>query len=169
MSIGSMLGAQQGGMVVGQSGADKVPAMLTAGEFVLRKEAADALGIRTLGALNAADQYFARGGYVHPFGYQQGGFVTPSYFQQGGLVAGSNAQNIAPSAKAGSGGGAITVATTINLSGSGTGSAQRAGQGAGGGMTPEEVTKFRDVITAEIKNTIAREKRPGGTLNPNSR
>jgi len=85
--------AQHGGMVVGPPGTDRVPAMLTAGEFVLSKDAVGRLGPTTLAALNAAHKF------------EMGGFVGPwaRGYQQGGLVAGTNACNIAPSARAGGG------------------------------------------------------------------
>ena len=135
--------------------------MATAGEFIIRKEAADKLGASTLAAINAADMYNA-GGYISSGGW--------GHYQGGGLVAGSNASNITPTQKAGGGGAApITVATTINLSGGISGQSQRTGQGAGGGMTPDDAAKFQAVIDSKIRETIAREKRPGGTLNPNSR
>ncbi|MEM7810391.1 MAG: hypothetical protein AAF532_02795 [Planctomycetota bacterium] len=43
-----------GGPVTGPSGVDRVPAFLTAGEFVLRRPAAEQLGLTFLNALNAA-------------------------------------------------------------------------------------------------------------------
>ena len=100
-TVGSTMGgfgtitaaAQHGGMVVGPPGTDRVPAMLTAGEFVLSKDAVGRLGPTTLAALNAAHKF------------EMGGFVGPwaRGYQQGGLVAGTNACNIAPSARAGGG------------------------------------------------------------------
>lgn len=42
------------GKVVGQSGIDKVPAMLTAGEFVINKQAVSNIGVENLEALNSA-------------------------------------------------------------------------------------------------------------------
>ena len=44
----------QGGVVRGQGGVDKVPAQLTAGEFVMSKGAVQKYGVDTLAAMNAA-------------------------------------------------------------------------------------------------------------------
>ena len=42
----------QGGFVAGSGGVDRVPALLSAGEFVLRRDAVDRMGVRFLNALN---------------------------------------------------------------------------------------------------------------------
>jgi hypothetical protein len=55
--------ANTGGMVPGSGNTDTVPAMLTPGEFVLKKKAAQALGLNNLMALNNV-QKFAKGGLV---------------------------------------------------------------------------------------------------------
>lgn len=59
----------------GISGKDTVPALLTPGEFVIRKEAADKLGSSALHRLNHADkiQGFNKGGFV---GFAEGGELT---------------------------------------------------------------------------------------------
>ena len=43
---------KDGGVVEGEKGVDKVPAMLTDGEFVLTPEAVDMVGVKGLNALN---------------------------------------------------------------------------------------------------------------------
>jgi hypothetical protein len=55
--------AATGGQVPGSGNGDTVPAMLTPGEFVVRKKAAKALGLTNLQALNNFDK-FAKGGLV---------------------------------------------------------------------------------------------------------
>ena len=60
-----------GGIIPGSGNTDTVPAMLTPGEFVIRKEAVSKIGITTLKKLNQA-QGFNKGGYV---GYASGGLV----------------------------------------------------------------------------------------------
>lgn len=57
------LGLASGGIVPGSGNGDTVPAMLTPGEFVIRKDAAAALGSDTLHRLNNT-QFFAGGGKV---------------------------------------------------------------------------------------------------------
>lgn len=51
-----------GGQVPGVGDGDTVPAMLTPGEFVLRKSAVKVIGVQNLEAMNAL--HFAEGGYV---------------------------------------------------------------------------------------------------------
>jgi phage-related protein len=60
--------AAQGGTVPGHGSGDTVPAMLTPGEFVLRKDAVRALGVNRVNNLNRFDafQHFALGGFVSP-------------------------------------------------------------------------------------------------------
>lgn len=56
--------AASGGRVPGSGSGDTVPAMLTPGEFVLKKSAADALGMTNLMSMNNMTQAFADGGLV---------------------------------------------------------------------------------------------------------
>jgi phage-related protein len=62
--------ANTGGKVPGTGHSDSVPAMLTPGEFVLKKKAVEALGMGTVHSLNNAEnasgnsQFFANGGVV---------------------------------------------------------------------------------------------------------
>ena len=66
---------KEGGFVSGPAGEDKVPARLTAGEFVMSKGAVQQYGADTLAGMNAA-----AGGTNRPTmgGYSQGGKVTMS-------------------------------------------------------------------------------------------
>jgi hypothetical protein len=65
---GNVIRRAGGGGVPGRGEGDTVPAMLTPGEFVIRKKAAEALGLNNLHKLNRADQrrvqFFAEGGFV---------------------------------------------------------------------------------------------------------
>lgn len=56
-------------------GTDTIPAMLTPGEFVIRKAVVDSLGVNTLNRLNAG--HFSSGGAVNP---------AEMFFATGGLV-----------------------------------------------------------------------------------
>ena len=67
-------GFKQGGFVSGPAGADKVPARLTAGEFVMSKGAVQKYGVNTLASMNAAG-----GGTNRP---------TAGRYKTGGLVEG---------------------------------------------------------------------------------
>jgi hypothetical protein len=72
---------KQGGFVSGPGGVDKVPARLTAGEFVMSKGAVQKYGANTLAAMNAAG-----GGTNRPTvsRYNGGGLVKN--YNEGGLV-----------------------------------------------------------------------------------
>ena len=92
-----------GGMVKGPGGIDNVPAMLTAGEYVISKGAVDKFGSGMFAALNAAG-----GGSGKPSGgnYSTGGMVfnlnpkktfnvaSPRYYKTGGLVAPLKAEHL---------------------------------------------------------------------------
>ena len=99
-------GMVKGGMVKGPGGIDNVPAMLTAGEYVISKGAVDKFGSGMFAALNAAGGgsgepsggNYSTGGMVFnlnpkktfniasPRHYKTGGFVSPRYYKTGGLV-----------------------------------------------------------------------------------
>mgnify|MGYP003324105198 CR=1 FL=1 len=84
----------QGGFVSGPAGVDKVPARLTAGEFVMSKGAVQKYGTNTLAAMNAA------GGGTNrptPMGGYFGGGEVKSYkelLEKGGSVEDNNYGNI---------------------------------------------------------------------------
>lgn len=72
----------RGGYVPGQGNRDTVPAMLTPGEFVIRKKAVEAIGVDKLGAMNngaspIATQAKANGGMIQYFA--KGGKVSVDY------------------------------------------------------------------------------------------
>ena len=73
----------QGGFVSGPAGVDKVPARLTAGEFVMSKGAVQKYGANTLASMNAAGGGTNRPTVMNQ--YNQGGSVS-NYFNQGGSV-----------------------------------------------------------------------------------
>ena len=86
---------KQGGFVSGPGGVDKVPAKLTAGEFVMSKGAVQKFGANTLASMNAAGggtnvptitQEYNQGGSVQYLEqeYNQGGLVQ--YLENGGVV-----------------------------------------------------------------------------------
>jgi hypothetical protein len=82
---------KQGGFVSGPGGVDKVPARLTAGEFVMSKGAVQKFGVNTLASMNAAGggtniptitQEYNEGGSVQYF--KSGGIVGPQFTRQVG-------------------------------------------------------------------------------------
>lgn len=75
----SLAGRATGGYIPGHGSGDTVPIMAEPGEFVLRKKAANALGITTLNRLNHAER-FASGGMIgrKMMGYAGGGDIKNS-------------------------------------------------------------------------------------------
>jgi TP901 family phage tail tape measure protein len=67
-------GFNTGGFIPGQGNRDTVPAMLTPGEFVVRKEAVQQVGLENLQRINRSGKFgkFNKGGIV---GFQRGGAV----------------------------------------------------------------------------------------------
>ena len=86
-SRGGLIYRSLGGSIFKPRGTDTVPAMLTPGEFVLRKSAVDRIGLNTLTAMNNGDTsavYKARGGGV---GYKSSmNRNRISGFHRGGMV-----------------------------------------------------------------------------------
>ena len=86
-SRGGLIYRSLGGTIFKPRGTDTVPAMLTPGEFVLRKSAVDRIGLNTLTAMNNGDTsavYKARGGGV---GYKRSmNRNRISGFHRGGMV-----------------------------------------------------------------------------------
>ena len=62
-----------GGVVPGSGNSDTVPAMLTPGEFVVRKQAAQAIGANNLHSINKYN-----GGYIKPQKFREGNIVEAS-------------------------------------------------------------------------------------------
>ena len=81
-------GHATGGMIHGPGGVDRVPAMLTAGEYVISKPAVDHYGSGMMSAINA--RHFALGGYVDRIA----DFMTPAplAFAGGGSVPSAGAR-----------------------------------------------------------------------------
>ena len=69
----SGLAFNEGGFVSGQSGIDKIPAMLTDGEFVMSRGAVQQFGLDTLLAMNAAGGGTNRPRVVSGVSFAQGG------------------------------------------------------------------------------------------------
>jgi len=100
---------KQGGFVSGPRGVDKVPARLTAGEFVMSKGAVQKYGANTLASMNSAGGGTNRPTVMNQ--YNQGGSV--SNYNQGGFVGEQN--SITNLTQRFQGGGLVTVPQgTIN-------------------------------------------------------
>jgi hypothetical protein len=79
--IGDRVRYASGGSVFTPRGTDTVPAMLTPGEFVMKKSAVDKYGTGFMSAINNGVQRFATGG---PVQYLQGGSQKPVASGSGG-------------------------------------------------------------------------------------
>ena len=80
-----------GGKVEGRSGIDKVPAMLTQGEFVMSRGAVQKFGVKNLMEMNAAGGGTNKPRFVRDTVYAQGGGIIGNPFAQQGLARGTRA------------------------------------------------------------------------------
>lgn len=84
-------GFAKGGSVFQPRGTDTVPAMLTPGEFVIRKSAVDKIGTGALSALNngnASTVYRANGGVVNPLEQGFNDIIKATFAAQGAMPNG---------------------------------------------------------------------------------
>lgn len=116
---------------------DTVPAMLTPGEFVVKKSAVDKYGTDFLSSLNK--------GMLPMQGFQNGGAVSPVASE-----AGSNAL----------GGGEITNNSDFTFNIQDGKVSQEGGQGSS-----ENQREFASRIRSAVTTVIQEESRSGGTLN----
>ena len=92
--ISNLRAANSGGMITGGSGVkDDVPALLTGGEFVMRRSAVEKFGPRFMEAINS--------GNIPMF--NTGGMFTPGTFGQGAIRGKSNLLNFATQSFTGGG------------------------------------------------------------------
>jgi hypothetical protein len=132
-------------------GRDTVPAMLTAGEWVVPKETVDLYGLAYMEKINKGQvRHFAEGGYVGP----RGGGETPS--SGGGGASSVNNDftiNVNVTNEGGVAGG--------NVSGTET----ERDQNTQGGLEEQERNKELGVrIKGAVVQEIVQQKRPGGLL-----
>lgn len=78
--LGGFLGRNRGGLIPGRGpNSDTVPAMLTRGEFVLKRSAVDSIGVNKLNEINQKGRAgFNSGGAVGRIGFTDGGAVDVS-------------------------------------------------------------------------------------------
>ena len=92
--LSALIGRNSGGMIRGGSGVkDDVPALLTGGEFVMKRSAVERYGPEFMSALNA--------GRVQ--GFANGGMFTPGSFGQGAITGSSNLLSFATQSFTGGG------------------------------------------------------------------
>ena len=130
-------------------GRDTVPAMLTAGEWVVPKETVDLYGLGYMNKLNKGEvQHFAKGGYVGP----QGGSDGPSP-----SVGGASSVN-----------NDFVINVNVTNEGGAGGEASESGerdQNTQGGLEEDERNKELGTrIKGAVVQEIVYQKRPGGLL-----
>ena len=127
---------KQGGFVSGPAGVDKVPARLTAGEFVMSKGAVQKYGTSTLSAMNAAG-----GGTNRP--------TVINHYNEGGSVS-----NISNSSNTNNNNGGSLVTKVIQkFQGGG-----RVQMGRGAAKRRMEATKITPIEKKKVTVAYAEEK-----------
>jgi hypothetical protein len=143
----------QGGFVSGPAGVDKVPARLTAGEFVMSKGAVQKYGTDTLSAMNAAGGGTNRPTVISE--YNKGGSVN-NYFNQGGSVSNtSNTSNTSNSSNTttNNNGGSLVTKVIQKFQGGG-----RVQMGRGAAKRRMEATKITPIEKKKVTVAYAEEK-----------
>ena len=135
-SIGQKYGGNKnaGGPVNGASGIDRIPAMLSEGEYVIRADAARKIGRPTLEKINSGR------------------------FNTGGIVA-SNSSGIPGQESTGAMNNNISI--TVNVSDSGGTSEEKDKEG---GSNKDKMDKMSARIKDQVVTVIKEESRPGGLL-----
>lgn len=123
-----------GGSVNGASGIDRIPAMLSEGEYVIRADAARKIGRPTLEKINSGR------------------------FNTGGIVA-SNSSGVPGQESAGAMNNNISI--TVNVSDSGGTSEEKDKEG---GSNKDKMDKMSARIKDQVVTVIKEESRPGGLL-----
>ena len=132
-SIGKFFGFANGGSV---GSTDTVPAMLTPGEFVIKKSAVDKYGTNFLSSLN--------NGVLPMQGFQNGGAITPVSSEIGNSVSSSS----------------ITNNSEFSFSIEGGSASQTDGESQG-----QDQRQFADRVRQAVTTVIQEESRMGGSLN----
>ena len=101
MAKGGPVVSQNGGQVQGEKGVDRVPAMLTEGEFVMSRGAVQQYGVDALANMNAA-----AGGTNQPTVKQNSN--VKNYYQGGSIVKNKSDTNLGFPIQGFSGGGSVT-------------------------------------------------------------
>ena len=133
--LGSLFSFFNQGGSVGR-GTDTVPAMLTPGEFVVRKEAVDKYGTSFLSSLNK--------GVLPMQGFQNGGSITPVTSEIGGNTSNSSVTN--------------NSQFSFNIE---NGTAEQTG---GEGQSQDQ-RQFAERVREAVTTVIHEESRTGGSLN----
>ena len=91
-AFATVLAFKEGGAVSGPGGVDRVPAMLTAGEFVVNAEAAKSFGVENLHAINAGEMpaFSDRPSFATPTDFSSSRFETPEAFEPASRVVHNN-------------------------------------------------------------------------------
>ena len=132
-TIGSFFGFANGGKV---GSTDTVPAMLTPGEFVVKKSAVDKYGTNFLSSLN--------NGVLPMQGFQNGGAITPVSSEIGNSNSSSS----------------VTNNSDFSFKIEGESASQTDGESQG-----QDQRQFADKVRQAVTSVIQEESRMGGSLN----
>jgi TP901 family phage tail tape measure protein len=124
-----------GGKIVGQSGIDQIPAMLSEGEYVIRADAARKMGVPALDKINSGR-------------FNKGGIVTNATSDPGSDL----------------GGGASTNNVTITVNVDKSGGESKGDDKKSGDGEKDKMDKFSARIKDQVITVIKEETRPGGLL-----
>jgi len=168
-----------GGTVFGgNSSTDKIPAMLTGGEFVVKKSAVDKYGTSFFNNINNGRKY-AEGGYVGSYSsngnesnymdkissvISELSEAVKSLKSNGKNDSGSNNQVQSVT------GGTNNISITVNVSKEGSVESKTSSDSSGSrsGKDQENSKKFAELVKSKVVEVIIEQKKNGGLLSPNS-
>jgi hypothetical protein len=155
---GTMLftGAAMGKFAGGGRSPDDIPALLTGGEYVVRKGMVDKYGLQFFENLNRGQiSTFNRGGYVTP------GSITDRTGTDMEALGAFGNEGMAGTR--GETNNNISIVVNIDNDG-GVTTEQGDGEGISSSTTTEDGRKLGERVKAAVIDVIVQEKRPGGML-----
>jgi hypothetical protein len=137
----------------GQNREDDIPALLTGGEYVVRKGIVDKHGLNFFENLNRGKiSAFNKGGYVAPVtGARPTTELQGNKSDSGGVELGSTTNN-------------ISISVNVENNGAVTTEANQDGARNTNGASQEETKELAERIRGAVVGVIAEQKRPGGML-----
>jgi hypothetical protein len=134
---------------------DNIAALLTGGEYVIRKSAVDRHGADFFDKLNK--------GELPKFNV--GGLVGAPSSRQNGRSEPTTQRDIGSERTGGPSNSTNNISITVNVDSSGDVSSEaRETEGNAGNLTDEESRGLADKIKSSVLNVIVEQKRPGGML-----
>jgi hypothetical protein len=149
----ALLFAGRGFAKGGQNKEDDIPALLTGGEYVVRKGIVDKYGLNFFENLNRGKiSAFNKGGYVAPV---TGARPTTEF--EGGESRASGVDNVSNTNN-------ISISVNVDNAGAVTTETKQGGSTSTNPQSQEEAKRLGDQIKSAVVNVIVEQKRPGGML-----